>query len=529
MWAASTPPPPEHRRAALVALLLVPVLGTGLAAGPLGLLHRADRPPPPLVEHSHVLEPDGATAQRLILPPVDTIPAPAGASPPCPSPARGPSGPAAAGGPVPACPAAPPAVVPASVPDGPAPAAAPPAATPAPPVDPAAAALSGLIDARIADPRLAGTTVGLSVWVERLGEVAGQNGDLPLTPASNQKLFTAMGVLALIPQTDRLVTEVRTAGTQEGRVLNGDLVLVGGGDPTLNAKGPHSLDDLAAAVKARGIDEVRGALVGDESRYDNVRGAPGWLPQHVPVFIGPLSALVVDRNQLRPDADYAANPLPGTLPYLRAALLRAGVRVLGPNVAGAAPPGSTLLAALPSPPIGDLVGEMLNQSDNLIAELLVKEVGYRAGPAAAGGAAAPGSTAGGLAAITDAVRQLGVPLAGVAADGSGLSREDRRSAREWRSLLQAARGQPWAQRLVGSLPLGARTGTLARRFARTAAEGNVRAKTGWIDEARSLSGYLTTAGGRPVVFSIVINGTTPTSPALNALDTLVAAIAADRS
>ena len=369
MWIASTPPSPEHRRAALVALLLVPVLGTGLAAGPLGLLHRADRPPPPLVEHSHVLEPDGATAQRLIPPLPDGQPDPAAADQPS-------------------------TPVPATSPVPPAPVEVPPAAAPAtgastPPVDPAVAALSGLIGARLADARLAGTTVGLSVWVEGLGEVAGHNGDLPLTPASNQKLFTAMGVLALIPQTDRLVTEVRATGAQEGRVLNGDLVLVGGGDPTLNAKGPHSLDDLAAAVKARGIDEVRGSLVGDETRYDNVRGAPGWLPQHVPVFIGPLSALVVDRNQLRPDAEYAANPLPGTLPYLRAALLRAGVRVLGPNVSGAATPDSAVLAALPSPPIGDLVGEMLNQSDNLIAELLVKEVGYRSAPSA------PGSTAGG--------------------------------------------------------------------------------------------------------------------------------------
>jgi serine-type D-Ala-D-Ala carboxypeptidase/endopeptidase (penicillin-binding protein 4) len=77
--------------------------------------------------------------------------------------------------------------------------------------------------------------------------------------------------------------------------------------------------------------------------------------------------------------------------------------------------------------------------------------------------------------------------------------------------------------------LATRNGTLARRFARTAAEANVRAKTGWIDEARSLSGYLTTAGGRPAVFSVIVNGTTPTSPALNALDSLVAAIAADRS
>src|SRR5688572_9243525 len=87
MWAASTPPEPEHRRAALVALLLVPVLGTGLAVGPLGLLHRADRPPPPLVEHSHVLEPDGATSQRLIPPLPDGQPDPAASQPSPPVPA----------------------------------------------------------------------------------------------------------------------------------------------------------------------------------------------------------------------------------------------------------------------------------------------------------------------------------------------------------------------------------------------------------------------------------------------------------
>lgn len=499
MWAASTPPPRRLRPAALVAALLAPILGTAFAPGPLGFLGGGDRTPPPLVERSHVLEPAAGTAQHL-------IPAPAGGAPPGP-PAATP-------------PAAPPAAPPAPAAPEPPPSAAPPAPAPPPP-PPAAAALASLVDGRLADPRLAGTTVGLSVWVEGLGEVAARNPDLLLTPASNQKLFTAMGVLSLLPQTDRLATEVRATGTQAGRVLTGDLFLVGGGDPTLRAKGPHSLDDLAAAVKARGVDEVQGALVGDESRYDGVRGAPGWLPQHVPVFIGPLSALVVDRNQLRPDAAYAANPLPGTLPYFRAALLRAGVRVTGPNVAGAAPAGSSVLAALPSPPIGDLVGEMLNQSDNLTAELLVKEVGHRT-------TRVPGSTAAGLAAIGDAVRKLGVPLAGVAADGSGLSREDRRSAREWRSLLQAVLPQPWAERLVGSLPLAGRNGTLARRFAGTAAEANVRAKTGWIDEARSLSGYLTTAGGRRVVFSVIVNQTTPTSPALNALDGLVAAIAADR-
>lgn len=488
----------------MVAALLAGALAIASAPGPFAFLERHDRVPPPRTLRSHVIEAP-ATAQRLIPAPATDATEPRPGALPSP--------------PAPAAPIAPPA---ASPPPAPAPD---PAAAPAPTP---ASALAAVVAARLADPRLTGTTVGLSVWVDGLGEVAAHNADLPLAPASNQKLFTAMGVLSLIPQTDRLVTQVRATGARDGRLLLGDLFLVGGGDPTLNARGPHSLDVLAAAVKAAGIDEVRGALVGDETRYDGVRGAPGWLPEHVPVFIGPLSALVVDRNQLRPDAAYAAHPLPGTLPYFRAALLRAGVRVAGPDVVGAAPEGSAVLAALPSPTIGDLVGEMLNQSDNLIAELLVKEVGYRAGGSATG-APAPGSTATGLAAIDAAVRGLGVPLAGIAADGSGLSRHDRRSAREWRALLQAVLPHQWAERLVGSLPLGARTGTLARRFARTAAEANVRAKTGWIDEARSLSGYLTTAGGRRVVFSVVVNGTTPTSPALNALDGLVAAIAADRS
>jgi D-alanyl-D-alanine carboxypeptidase/D-alanyl-D-alanine-endopeptidase (penicillin-binding protein 4) len=501
MRAVSSPPDPSPRSAVLVAALVVAVLGTGIAVGPLGFLARHHRSPVPLVEHSHVLEVPLGNAQHLIAPPGAPAPTgPAATAPPSPAPAAADPAPSTA----------PPA-------SGPAPAAA--AAAPPPP--PATSALAAVIDSRLADPRLGGTTVGLSVWAEGLGEVD-RNGDAPLTPASNQKLFTAMGVLSLLPQTDTLVTEVRTTGAQEGRADTGDLYLVGGGDPTLHARGTHSLDDLAAAVKARGIDEIRGSLVGDETRYDSLRTAPGWLPQHVPVFIGPLSALVVDRNQVRPDAAYAADPLPGNLPYFRAALIRAGVRVDGPNVGGAAPAASAVVAALPSPPIGDLVGEMLNRSDNLIAELLVKEVGHRTGRG-------PGSTAGGLAAVADAVRGLGVPLAGVAADGSGLSRDDRRSAREWRSLLQAALPRPWAERLVGSLPLAGRNGTLARRFAGTAAEANVRAKTGWIDEARSLSGYLTTAGGRHVVFSVIVNGTTPVSQALNALDALVAAIAADRS
>ena len=245
-------------------------------------------------------------------------------------------------------------------------------------------------------------------------------------------------------------------------------------------------------MKARGIDEVRGALVGDESRYDTVRGAPGWLPQHVPMFIGPLSALVVDRNQLRPDADYAANPLPGTLPYFRAALLRAGVRVPVPNRPAPRRPAAPCWPRWGRRPIGELVGEMLNQSDNLIAEILVKEVGYRAArPAYANAIAAavdrptPGSTAGGLAAI-----ERRRPRPRRAAGGGGRRR-----------LRAVPGGPPLGAGVAVAAPGGLRpargpSGSSGRcrwppatapwpaASRRTAAEANVRAKTGWIDEAR---------------------------------------------
>ncbi|MBA2625942.1 MAG: D-alanyl-D-alanine carboxypeptidase, partial [Acidimicrobiia bacterium] len=74
-------------------------------------------------------------------------------------------------------------------------------------------------------------------------------------------------------------------------------------------------------------------------------------------------------------------------------------------------------------------------------------------------------------------------------------------------------------------PVAGRTGTLQRRFLSTPAAGNVRAKTGWILEGRALSGYLTTAGGRRGIFSVVVNGTTPDAPVAAAIDDLVVTLA----
>ncbi len=475
----------------LLGALLAPVVGVAMAPGPLGPWGRQ---PTPALALRVVRGTAGAGLHARLAAGAlqQTVAAPTGIAAPATAPA----------------PAPPPATTP------PAP---PPAASPSPPPSP----LTGAVEARLADPRLAGLSVGLSVWLDGYGEVAARNADLPLLPASNQKLVTAMGVLTHVPITDTLVTEVRANGAQDGATLMGDLILVGGGDPTLTTSGPHSLDALAAAVRGRGISRVAGTLVADETRYDSQRGAGGWLPYHVPTFIGPLSALVVDRNQHRGDPAYAADPVPGNLLRFRHALARRGISVAGGNGAGAAPAGAVTLASLASPPIGALVTDMLVRSDNLFAELLVKELGRRVRGA--------GTTTDGLAAADQALAALGVRLTGQSADGSGLSRADRRSAREFQELLRAALAQPWGNYLFDSLPLAGRTGTLARRLRGTAAEANVRAKTGWIDEGRALSGYLTTAGGRRAVFSVVVNGTIPGSPVVGAIDDLVAAVAADRS
>jgi D-alanyl-D-alanine carboxypeptidase/D-alanyl-D-alanine-endopeptidase (penicillin-binding protein 4) len=268
------------------------------------------------------------------------------------------------------------------------------------------------------------------------------------------------------------------------------------------------------------VTRVEGSVVADESRYDVARAAPGWQAWQQPAYVGPMSALMVDDNRGRSDPAYLTQPATGNAEVFRAALAAHGVTVTGAVAAGTAPPGAPVVASLRSAPVPALVAEMLQTSDNETAELLAREAGLEAGR--------PGTTPAGTAALTAALAPLCVPLSGVADDGSGLSRADRRTAREWRRLLRAATSQPWGAAFRDGLPLGGRSGTLAGRFRGTAAEGNVRAKTGTIIGGRSLAGYLTTAGGRAAVFAVVVSGD-GWRASLPAIDRLVVTLAADPS
>ena len=250
----------------------------------------------------------------------------------------------------------------------------------------------GAVDALRHDPRLAGTTVSASVWIEGPGaRCVGGTPTRLLIPASNEKLITAIGAFNLLDLDEHLHTDLVATGPIDDGVLHGDLVLIGGGDPVLTRTGPRLARRAGQRRPARpAITQVDGRLLVDESRYDTVRVGQNW-PTDWLYSIGPMSALGVDHNMITKDRTYVADPAVGNGAVMKFALAAHGVAVDGGVEHGHAD-RVVRVAGVDSPPIRELLATMLMYSDNFIAELLIKEIGHRQ-------THQPGSTAAGLAAI----------------------------------------------------------------------------------------------------------------------------------
>ena len=155
------------------------------------------------------------------------------------------------------------------------------------------AALRQALAAQDIDPR---RTSALAVDLETGTVVFRENAELPLLPASAEKLAVSFAALRLLGPGFRFRTEVVGAGALDGKVWDGDLVLVGYGDPTLATK---DLEALARDVAAWGIRRVTGRVLGDEGHFDTWRSAPGWKPSYLGIESRPLSALSVAEVELR--------------------------------------------------------------------------------------------------------------------------------------------------------------------------------------------------------------------------------------
>lgn len=156
------------------------------------------------------------------------------------------------------------------------------------------------LDAILADSRLAGAQVSVTVRDAPTGEVLyARNADARLIPASNQKLFIAAAAFAVLGPEYRFRTAVLTAGRPQNGVLEGNLYLKGTGDPTMLVS---RYADLAAALAGRGIRNVRGRLVADDTWFDDVRLGPDWSwDDEAFAFAAQVSALTV-----APDEDFDA-------------------------------------------------------------------------------------------------------------------------------------------------------------------------------------------------------------------------------
>jgi D-alanyl-D-alanine carboxypeptidase/D-alanyl-D-alanine-endopeptidase (penicillin-binding protein 4) len=382
------------------------------------------------------------------------------------------------------------------------------------------------------DPLVQSKALGTEVHVAVLDPANSQvlyaeNADVPITPASTTKILTAVTALAARGPAYRISTRV-VAGSSPGEV-----VLVGGGDPTLaiDSKsiypGVARLDQLAEQVtKALGGTRPTKVLI-DTTLFDGPETGLGWDGDVIPSGqVSKIQSLMVNGGRLKPTHDESGDPRSSN-PALSAG--KAFAKLLGvPSSAvtkGKAGKSAKQLGVVQSPPLVQITDWMLQESDNTIAELVGRQVALAAGK--------PANFDDTSAAMLDKIKEMGLPSdEGDLYDASGLSRHDGISPTLLtQTLALAASGQqPALSGLFDGLPVAGWSGTLANRFGapagNTVGQGVVRAKTGSLSGVNTMSGDLVTKDGRLLVFAIMASGGPNASQAKQALDKVPARLVA---
>lgn len=345
--------------------------------------------------------------------------------------------------------------------------------------------------------------------------VTAKNAATPVIPASTQKLLVAAVAFEVLGPEYRFTTTVSALPALDG-VIEGDLFLVGGGDPLLTsddfpisddpspAFATTSLDRLADAVVAAGVTTVRGAVVGDGTRYDDEWVVASWADDVAFVDGGPYDALMVNDARVLGRSGRQGDPNEAAAREFARLLGNRGIQVNGGWESGVADPAAVPLGSIESVPLSTVVAEMLTTSDNDTAEMLVKELGVAD--------SGQGTLAGGLNVIDRTLRAWGVPMDGVRlVDGSGLSADNRITCAALLAVLDRASGSA----VRDGLPVAGRTGTLAEEFLGSPMEGRLVAKTGTLDNppadapppaVKALAGYLDASDGRTLGFALVQTG-----------------------
>ena len=332
----------------------------------------------------------------------------------------------------------------------------------------------------------------------RLGSV---NPTKALIPASSTKLITAAVALEVLKPEFTYTTKVHGSLDATGSVA--DLFFVGGGDPLIvrneyvaSEKYPTtsgtSLEKLADSLFAAGLRRVAGSVVGVDTRYDDQRFVDVWPREFHFTEAGPLGSLVVDDGVVLGQITKPDDPAVAAATELQNLLNARGVLFGGVPRHDVLPAGIPELASIQSAPLTAIIQEMMVNSDNNTAELLLKEIGFAS--------KGTGSTAAGLAAAKDQLAKWKLDKEVLLFDGSGLASDGRISCDVFMSLLNS-----FSASMPGLMAIAGETGTIRDTFDGTPVAGKLRAKTGTLNGVKALVGYLPVTNSDPVIFSMLMN------------------------
>ncbi|QWF81427.1 D-alanyl-D-alanine carboxypeptidase/D-alanyl-D-alanine endopeptidase [Amycolatopsis sp. CA-230715] len=387
-----------------------------------------------------------------------------------------------------------------------------PAAVQAALAGPAGNSALGTLTGSVLDP-----ATGTTLWNRDPGQ--------PLTPASTTKLLTTAAALLAIDHGKQISTKVVQGASPDTAVI------VGGGDVTLSSlpkgkdplyPGGAHLDDLVSQVKNASGGRIKNVQI-DLSLFSGPTTAPGLAAGDVPTYTASMVPAMLDAGRLDPSDDHSART-----PNPAADLAKQFADRLGANVAGTmnatAPQGAKVLGEVKSAPITELVSQLLQASDNTLADAVARQTAIATGK--------PATFEGGAAATLDVLKQHNFDLTGVElSDNSGLSTLNKVPSKVLAEIVGAAaapegkdeRSAKLRPILVG-LPVAGGTGTLASRYAdpnSSGGKGWVRAKTGSLSGVNTLAGVVLDKDGRVLVFALMSNGGS-TDPSRKALDAIAA-------
>ena len=374
----------------------------------------------------------------------------------------------------------------------------------------------------VADPNLGALTgritdavTGAQLWA--------QGADVPMQPASTNKVLTTAAALLALDRDARLTTRVMASGQP------GVVVLRGGGDPTLSAapagqdtwyRDAARISDLADQVRRSGIFVTTVQV--DISAFSGPTMAPGWDPADIDGGdIAPMEAVMLDGGRTQPVSVDSARSTTPALDAGRALAVALKVDPAKVTVLPAGTPSGQEIASVQSPPLIERLRQMMNESDNVMAESIGREVAAEQNR--------PQSFDGAVQAVLGQLDKAKIDTGNARLlDSSGLSVHDRLTAETLDGVVNAAAGtdQPKLRPLLDVLPIAGGSGTLSNRYLDTdggrAAAGYLRAKTGSLTGTNALAGIVTDASGRVLTFAFISNNAGPTGR--TAIDALAAVL-----